>query len=111
MCRSLHKNMATKEQNGLKVKKEFLPVCSIADAAIERTYGRTQRGGSNAGPVSSYLTLLPSWLYDSIASSYAPWRLFAFEHGVYIRTHASVRSNAWLAFKCRPVTCQHISFL
>jgi hypothetical protein len=46
-CRSLHLNMATNEQIGLKVKKwKSLP------SVFERTYGHTQGLGSNAGPIS-----------------------------------------------------------
>jgi hypothetical protein len=46
-CRSLHQNMAIKEQIGLKVKKwKSLP------SAFEHTYGRTQGLGLNAGLVN-----------------------------------------------------------
>jgi hypothetical protein len=59
-CKSLHQNMATKEQIGLKVKKwKSLP------SAFKRTYGRTQGLGSNVGPVSLRSPSCPSRSYAS----------------------------------------------
>jgi hypothetical protein len=95
MCRSLYPNMATKEQNGLEVKK--MNSCQCARLHLLRSNAPTvERKGEVRTQVQSARVSLccPSQPYDSIASSYAPWWLFAFERGVYDQTHASLRSNA-----------------
>jgi hypothetical protein len=96
MCRSLHQNMATKEQNELEVKKRNS--CQCAQSHLLRSNAPTvgRKGEVQMQVQSARVShCCPSRPYDSIASSYAQWQLFAFERGVYDRTHG-LRSNTYL---------------
>jgi hypothetical protein len=106
MCRFLHQNIATKEQNGPSEVKEFLQCVQMHMLRLNATVVVRRGTQSNVGPVSPRLALLPQpalgvHRFELCAVAVICGQTWS------ARSNAktSVRSNAWPAFERRPVTC------